>query len=91
MKKKYRGAHSELIACSWLIAQGYEVFRNVSHHGPADVVAIKNGECFLFDVKTGPCATVTDEQHKLSVGLVNVSRDGTCVMRKAKYIKKTIL
>jgi hypothetical protein len=36
---KHVGARSELIACEWLLAQGYEVFRNVSAHGPIDIIA----------------------------------------------------
>jgi Holliday junction resolvase len=90
MNKKYRGAHSELTACSWLISQGYEVFRNVSNHGPADIVAIKDGKCFLFDVKTGCVTTVTQEQHDLGIGLINVLHDGNCVIRKAKYVRRLI-
>ena len=30
MEKKHKGAHSELIACAYLLHEGYEVFRNVS-------------------------------------------------------------
>ena len=48
------GACSELIAAVWLLEQGFEVFRNVSPDGPADLVAWKRGtdEKFLIDVKT---------------------------------------
>jgi hypothetical protein len=41
---KHKGARSELVACAWLLCQGYEVFRNVSQHGLMDIIAIKDGE-----------------------------------------------
>lgn len=52
MDRKFKGASSELIACAWLLKQGYEVFRNVSPHGEIDVIGIKDGEIYFFDVKT---------------------------------------
>lgn len=52
MNKKHSGARSELLAASWLLEHGYEVFRNVSAHGEIDIIAIKGGELFKFDVKT---------------------------------------
>jgi len=52
MLGKHMGARSELIACAWLIEQGYEVFRNVSQHGLADVIALKGDLIFKIDIKT---------------------------------------
>ena len=52
--EKHKGALSELRACAWLLDQGYEVFRNVSDHGLVDIVALKNGKTFYFDVKGSP-------------------------------------
>jgi Holliday junction resolvase len=49
---KHRGASSELIATLWLLDQGYDVFRNISAHGKVDIVAIRDGEITLIDVKT---------------------------------------
>lgn len=57
--KKHRGAESEMIACAWLLANGYEVFRNVSQHGDVDIVGWKAGSFESFDVKT------LDERHIL--------------------------
>lgn len=51
MDKKHSGARNELIACAWLLQQGYEVYRNVSQHGDVDIMATKDGEVFRFDVK----------------------------------------
>jgi hypothetical protein len=50
---KHLGSQNELRACVWLIDHGYEVFRNVSAHGDTDIVAIKEGKFYRFDVKTG--------------------------------------
>jgi len=54
MDKKHRGALSELHAVAWLLEQGYEVFRNVSQHGPADIIAVNfdTGERLFIDVKS---------------------------------------
>ncbi len=50
---KHRGAHAELLATVWLLRQGYEVFRNISDSGLADLVAWKEGSLpILLDVKS---------------------------------------
>lgn len=53
-KHKHRGCHSELLAVLWLLEQGWEVFRNVSQHGPADLTVWNptTAEIRLVDVKT---------------------------------------
>lgn len=43
---------AELKAMSWLLDQGYEVYRNVSPEGPFDLIAIKPDETVYIDVKT---------------------------------------
>lgn len=50
IKKLDLGAISELKASSWLIEQGYEVYRNVSSTGNFDLVAIKGSELIKIDV-----------------------------------------
>jgi hypothetical protein len=52
MKRKHKGAHSELRACLWLLDQGYEVFRNISPCGHADLIAWRGDEILKIDVKT---------------------------------------
>ena len=47
-----KGDIAELIAVTWLLEQGYEVFRNVGCTGKIDLVAVKDGEIRLIDVKT---------------------------------------
>lgn len=51
---KHKGAMSELKASAWLLSQGYEVFRNVSQHGPVDLIALdlETLETKFIDVKT---------------------------------------
>jgi hypothetical protein len=67
---KHRGAATELEAAVWLLNQGYEVFRNVSQHGPIDLIAIRADEKpLLLDVKTARYARqrATEEQRNLGV------------------------
>lgn len=53
MDAKHTGALSETLAIVWLLRQGFEVFQNVSAHGPADLVGwIPGGVPNLYDVKT---------------------------------------
>jgi len=79
MNKKHKGALAELKASSWLLSKGFEVFRNVSPHGPVDIVALnpKTKETILIDVKTTP----STEQKKERGGIRILSFDplsGNC-------------
>ena len=81
------GAHNELIAATWLLRQGYEVFRNVAPVGPVDIVGIKDGKIELFDVKTAYRsgdriirAKFSPEQKALGVKCIGVLADGGCVI-----------
>lgn len=92
MKRGMTGAHNELLATVWLLKQGFEVFRNVSAHGPIDLIAMRHGsdvdERWLLDVKSthyrddgsmGQSA-LTKEQHALGVKCMRVFPDGQCVI-----------
>jgi hypothetical protein len=46
-----KGARGELLASAWLMKQGYEVFRNLSPNGAADLVAYRDNEFTRIDVK----------------------------------------
>ena len=46
------GAASELRGAAHLLSRGYEVFRSVSPHAGADLVAIKGGEVLRVEVKS---------------------------------------
>lgn len=53
MHPKHKGSLAELLACAWLLKQGYEVFRNISQHGAGDLVIWRHGETpILVDVRT---------------------------------------
>lgn len=89
LSKKHKGAHSELIAVTWLLSEGYEVFRNVSSHGPIDIIAFRDGETLLLDVKSraymhGDGAAkpprITPEQSVLGVKLLLVDINGRCTI-----------
>ena len=45
------GDVAELYAITWLWDEGFEVFYNAGCTGAVDVVGIKDGEVYLFDVK----------------------------------------
>jgi hypothetical protein len=70
--RKHRGARNELIAVTWLLDQGYEVFRNVSQHGEIDIIAIKGDEILRLDVKAGPNRPLANDQIAHGVKLLAV-------------------
>lgn len=71
------GAKNEMIATVWLLEQGYYVFRNVSPNGPVDIVAMKGGKTFLFDVKAAFGAKhllrVSKAQKEIGVAVIHVT------------------
>lgn len=82
--RKHLGAQSELIACAWLLGQGFEVFRNVSPHGETDVLAIdETGKLWRFDIKTRSVENaprITQEQADKGVLPLYVNLDGSCTI-----------
>jgi hypothetical protein len=84
--RKHLGAHSELVACAFLLREGYEVFRNISSCGLADLVAWKaatsseRGELWLIDVKSGSGGAVrlTPEQRRVGVIPLCVDENDHC-------------
>jgi Holliday junction resolvase len=84
IQRKHLGAHNELLATIWLLNLGYDVFRNVSSHGLADIIAMKDGQLYKFDVKatsgTGAANMLSEEQVALDVKLLRVFPNGTCVI-----------
>lgn len=74
---KHKGAHSEMVACAWLLSNGYEVFRNVSPVGLSDVIAQKGGQILLLDVKSGN-TQLSREQIAGGVLPLWVSSSGHC-------------
>jgi hypothetical protein len=92
VEHKHKGARSELLACVWLLEQGYEVFRNVSACGPMDLIAIKDGVTLFLDVKTRdeyPGATsISQDQAARGVGLLIVT-NGQCRIDMRPPVKGT--
>ena len=69
-----KGDKAECIAAMWLWDQGYLVCRNMSQQGPVDLVAIKEDDITLIDVKS-ECRR---------------KRDGYKINRSLTPIQKTI-
>ena len=55
-----KGDKAEYIAAMWLWDQGYLVCRNMSQQGAVDLVAIKEHEVILIDVKSECIERETD-------------------------------
>ena len=84
----HRGTESELLAQVWLARKGYYIFKNVDNTCPIDIVAIKDKEILLIDVKTTrkhdhkkyetKSKALTPTQKKLGVKLLYVYENGDC-------------
>ena len=85
--KHIKGDRAELIAAEYFIGLGYSVSRNMSQHGPVDLVLIDEdgtGDVILVDVKAISLRTKngykvnrtqTKKQKELDVQLVFVDLD----------------
>lgn len=80
-----KGAVNELLAGAHLLSQGYDVFRNVSADGPADLVAINwnTGDRIAIDVKSNgfSVGSATGEEtiaraRDLGIAIMVVGNDG---------------
>ena len=77
--EKHRTAQTELAACIYLLGEGYEVFRNVSAHGTADLVAVKGDRVLRIDVKSGrDGGKLTAMQEREGIVLLHVDESGHC-------------
>ena len=85
--KHIKGDRAELIAAEYFIGLGYSVARNMSQHGPVDLVLIDEegtGDVILVDVKAVSIRTkngykvnrvLTKKQKELDVQLIFVDLD----------------
>ena len=83
-----KGDVAEHQAIIWLWQKGYLVCKNLSQHGPVDLVAIKENETILIDVKSVSIRkrdgyavnrTPTALQKKLGVKILKVNtKTGEC-------------
>jgi len=81
-----KGDMAEFYAVTWLWDNGYEVFKNCGCTGPVDLIATKDGETTLIDVKTKSGRsgrTRSDEQVDLNVQILNYNPD----TRKLNFVK----
>ena len=91
-KKHIKGDQAELIAQEYFIKKGFYVFKNISQHGPVDMVVLdKDGYTMLVDVKAISLRTKngwkvnrapTKEQDLLGVHLCYVNLDTKEVLDK---------
>ena len=96
--KHIKGDQAELIAQEHFIKQGCYVFKNISQHGPVDMVVLdKDGYTLLVDVKAISLRSKngwkvnrvpSEEQEKLGVHLVYVNLDTREVMDHMPIKKK---
>jgi Holliday junction resolvase-like predicted endonuclease len=84
-----RGDFAEFYAVTWLWDQGYEVFKNCGCDGPIDLIAVKDGNITLTDIKTrsnnGSNGTTarSEEQKLLGVQIIKFNPDN----RKCEWVK----
>ena len=90
--KHIKGDRAELIGAEYFISLGYSVHRNMSSHGPVDMVLIDEdgvGDVILIDVKAVSLRTKngwkvnrvpTKKQQELDVQLIFVNLDTKEVM-----------
>ena len=87
-----KGDFAEYYAVTWLWDNGYEVFRNSGSTGMIDLIAIKDGEITLIDVKTDKINALPKKdysgnrtQAQKEAGVVFLSFDP--VTRKCRFVK----
>ncbi len=87
---------AEITACQWLLLQGYDVYKNVSAWGAADIVAVNKNEVILVDVCISAsnqdiksaCAK-TRESEGYNIKFLYVLPDGSCKWREELYPMET--
>ena len=98
--KHIKGDRAELIAAEYFISLGYSVHKNMSAHGPVDMVLIDEdgvGDVILVDVKAVSLRTkngwkvnrtLTKKQQELDVQLIFVNLDTKEVMDVLPFKKE---
>jgi len=85
-----KGDIGELIASTWLLKKGYEVFRNMGSTGPADIVAIRltspfpndercNLEIRIIDVKSSARGHYKQKHEDYEIEFLYVNLDNNTV------------
>jgi len=98
--KHIKGDRAELIAAEYFISLGYSVHKNISAHGPIDMVLVDEegtGDVILVDVKAVSLRTKngwkvnrvpTRRQQELDVQLIFVNLDTREVMDVLPFRKE---
>ena len=98
--KHIKGDRAELIAAEYFISLGYSVHKNISAHGPIDMVLVDEegtGDVILVDVKAVSLRTKngwkvnrvpTRRQQELDVQLIFVNLDTREVMEVLPFRKE---
>lgn len=88
MSPNKKGSIAELVACNWLMLNGYDVYKNLSAWGAADIVALKDNETLLIDVCF--CSSGLDTKKTIvsqrqnegrNITFIYVFPDGSCKWR----------
>ena len=72
--KSRKGDLAEYYAVTWLWDNGYEVFKNAGCNGPVDMIALKDGEITLIDVKSNTTKGCRSKEQK-ELGVIFLSYD----------------
>lgn len=86
-----KGDFAEYYAVTWLWDNGYEVFKNSGSTGMIDLIAIRDGEITLIDVKTDKVNSLYKDfsshrtQAQKEAGVVLLSFDPRT--RKCRFVK----
>lgn len=98
MSPNKKGSIAELLACNWLMLNGYDVYKNLSAWGATDIIALKGHEITLIDVAF--CSSGLDaksacvRQRKTegkNIKFLYVMPDGSCKWRDDVFpLRKSI-
>ena len=86
-----KGDFAEYYAVTWLWDNGYEVFKNSGSTGMIDLIAVRDGEITLIDVKTDKVNSLYKDfsshrtQAQKEAGVVLLSFDPRT--RKCRFVK----
>ena len=69
--KSRKGDLGEYYAVTWLWDNGYEVFKNTGCSGPVDLIAMKDGETTLVDVKSMSINYTKRKENKIEIVYTN--------------------
>ena len=69
------GACHELKVCSWLMLQGYDVFRNVAPVGKIDLIAVHRSTKKIRLIEVGTTAAHKDKQGNIKIYIPKHKKD----------------